>query len=335
MKKIFLLLAVTTFISIAASPTAYAGTWKQDSMGWQWQDGTSDKNVSMWKWIDSNNDGLAECYYFDSNGYILSDTTIDRYTVDASGAWTEDGVIRQKAANPSTAKKAHQEGTELYQLGNQTSDSLPVLNIDTKNEISIDLDDVSIPASIQIQLMYHNKNTPDMEFLSHYDMEIMGSKESSTKFYKDGYYYFNTNNELKYKMKVGVDEITNLLNLDGKGGQFGDYLKDVQIADDGNGGKILFYTCKSDALTQYLSEIYKNSMPIAWDSVYKVEQASGKVFLTPDNCFSKESVSIRMSGTLEGHAIGVTMNVIVDYKNPGQPITIEFPSTDDYEEVVY
>lgn len=334
MKKIFLLLAVTTFISIGACPTAFAGTWKQDSVGWQWQEGNQKMNVSTWKWIDSNNDGLAECYYFGSDGYILTDTTIDGYTVDASGAWTEDGVIRQRAATPSVSIAANQKGRELYQLGNQTNASLPGLNIDGRNEMSVDLDGFSIPVSIQTQLVYQNLNTPDMEFLYKYTMESMGSKETTAKFYKDGYYYYSSYNDLKYKTKIGADVISNTLKLDGMSGQFGDYLKDVQIADDGNGGKILFYTCDFESLSQYLTEIFKSTMPIPWDD-YKVEQASGKAFLTPDNCFSKECVSIRMSGTMEGHTIGMSMNIGIDYKNPGQPVTIEFPPTDDYQEVVY
>lgn len=27
--------------------------------------------VSAWKWIDGNNDGIAESYYFDQSGYVL------------------------------------------------------------------------------------------------------------------------------------------------------------------------------------------------------------------------------------------------------------------------
>lgn len=44
--------------------------------------------VSQWKWLDGNKDGIYECYAFDSNGYIYTNTTTpDGYTVNADGAW--------------------------------------------------------------------------------------------------------------------------------------------------------------------------------------------------------------------------------------------------------
>ena len=39
--------------------------------------------VTGWKLID------AKWYYFDSNGYMAKDTTIDGYYLNGSGAWTE------------------------------------------------------------------------------------------------------------------------------------------------------------------------------------------------------------------------------------------------------
>lgn len=51
-------------------------------------------------WIDGNNDGKAECYYFDSVGYMLVNTTTpDGCTVNADGAWTQNGVVQTQGTN--------------------------------------------------------------------------------------------------------------------------------------------------------------------------------------------------------------------------------------------
>ena len=64
---------------------AYAGTWKQgidgDVSAWWYDNGDGTFPISTWMWIDGNDDGIAECYYFDDTGRMLSDTvTPDGYT---------------------------------------------------------------------------------------------------------------------------------------------------------------------------------------------------------------------------------------------------------------
>ena len=57
------------------------------------------KTMNSWQWLDGNNDGIAESYYFDGNGYMLANTTTsDGYTVKADGAWTVNGVVQTQAS---------------------------------------------------------------------------------------------------------------------------------------------------------------------------------------------------------------------------------------------
>ncbi len=53
-----------------------------------------------WQWLDENNDGIAECYYFDEGGHKLTGTTTpDGYTVNADGAWVENGAVQTQASS--------------------------------------------------------------------------------------------------------------------------------------------------------------------------------------------------------------------------------------------
>ena len=39
-----------------------------------------------WQWLDGNEDGIAECYAFDREGWMYADTaTPDGYTVNTDG----------------------------------------------------------------------------------------------------------------------------------------------------------------------------------------------------------------------------------------------------------
>lgn len=85
-------------MSLSSGLTAFAGEWKQNDTGWWYQkdDGTWYSNG--WQWIDGNNDGVSECYYFDANGYMLANTTTpDGYRVNADGAWVEHGTVQRKS----------------------------------------------------------------------------------------------------------------------------------------------------------------------------------------------------------------------------------------------
>lgn len=88
-------LSAAAMMSMLASTTAFAGQWQKNDSGWWYDNGNGTWPAATWQWIDGNNDGTSECYYFDSNGYMLSNTTTpDGYTVNADGAWTENGVVQ-------------------------------------------------------------------------------------------------------------------------------------------------------------------------------------------------------------------------------------------------
>lgn len=77
--------------SIISTPVLAAG-WKQDSIGWRWENADSTYVMNSWVWDDWNHDGTQECYYFGNDGYMLSNTiTPDGYFVNTSGAWVIPG----------------------------------------------------------------------------------------------------------------------------------------------------------------------------------------------------------------------------------------------------
>lgn len=100
MKKRLLTVAAVAVMSAMMSMTAFAGmgSWQQNETGWWWQRTDGSYPASEWKWIDGNGDGTVESYYFDQNGYLITNaTTPDGYTVNADGAWVQDGVVQKRA----------------------------------------------------------------------------------------------------------------------------------------------------------------------------------------------------------------------------------------------
>lgn len=90
-------------VSGLSSAPAFAMGWQQEAAGWKYCVNKDNTNwyVNCWQWLDSNGDGTAECYYFNPMGYMYANTTTpDGCTVNADGAWTQNGVVQTKAVTP-------------------------------------------------------------------------------------------------------------------------------------------------------------------------------------------------------------------------------------------
>lgn len=95
---------ISVAMVMSMSMTAFAGQWQSDANGWWWQNDNGSYPTNTWQWIDGNNDGTAESYYFNPQGYCLMNTTTpDGYTVNPAGAWIVDGVVQTKAIKTENA----------------------------------------------------------------------------------------------------------------------------------------------------------------------------------------------------------------------------------------
>lgn len=92
MKKQVLTVFMAGILTASMSMTALAG-WEQEGNNWKYND-NGNYATNGWYWIDGNNDGIAESYYFDNTGILARDTTVEGYTVNADGAWTVNGEIQ-------------------------------------------------------------------------------------------------------------------------------------------------------------------------------------------------------------------------------------------------
>lgn len=73
----------------------YAGEWRHDNLGYAYfyDDGTV---ATGWRWIDTDNDSVAECYRFKPNGYMeINATTSDGKEVNEFGQWVVNGVVQR------------------------------------------------------------------------------------------------------------------------------------------------------------------------------------------------------------------------------------------------
>ena len=97
--KIFM--TTCLFIALSTNLVFASGWTKGISQNKWWFDfGNGDYFKSSWQWIDGNQDGIAECYCFDENGWMYENTiTPDGYTVNENGAWTVSNIVQTKPSD--------------------------------------------------------------------------------------------------------------------------------------------------------------------------------------------------------------------------------------------
>ena len=82
-------------LALAATALAAGGQWVRDGATWRFTNPDGSHPAQGWQWIDSDGNGLSECYYFtDRSGHIALATMIDTYYVNADGMWEVAGVVQ-------------------------------------------------------------------------------------------------------------------------------------------------------------------------------------------------------------------------------------------------
>ena len=98
MKKNGLLsvIVLVGMVTLGMAATAFAGQWMQNDIGWWYQNEDGSYPAAEWKWIDSDGDGVAECYYFYGDGYMAHNNDIEKQHVNDDGQWVIDDKIQHK-----------------------------------------------------------------------------------------------------------------------------------------------------------------------------------------------------------------------------------------------
>ncbi|MCI8764507.1 MAG: hypothetical protein HFG58_08040 [Lachnospiraceae bacterium] len=100
MRKWVMAVILSQVLAINIGIASYAGQWYSDSTGWWYDNEDGTWPEEQWLWLDGNGDGISECYYFNHQGYCLTDTiTPDGYQVNGNGAWIVGGVIQTRRSD--------------------------------------------------------------------------------------------------------------------------------------------------------------------------------------------------------------------------------------------
>ena len=63
-------------MALLCSVSAFAGQWEEEGVTWKYLQDDGSYAADVWQWIDSDGDGLAECYHFNEDGWVDLNTVV-------------------------------------------------------------------------------------------------------------------------------------------------------------------------------------------------------------------------------------------------------------------
>lgn len=331
MKKATSVLILSAALTLSLSSVALAGQWKQNDTGWWWAEDDGSYPQNTWLWLDGNQDGNSECYYFDSNGYLAVNTTIDGWQVDSNGCWIQNGQVQVSAASPAdpaflTLKAATERSQASLEQG---IDANYVMNMD------MTIYDTPISVSVSGAMKMTNPNNADMKYLMDMNIHMLGETMAMRTFYTNDYLYMDMDGQ---KMKAytplssAMQEVNqfSMMSMDSMA-----YIQDVSMADNGNGTTTIYYTTNNAEMNAILENMM-NSMESAYpdgSSNVTFQTCKGEMTLDSAGTVIQERVLMDMTASSEGVDMPYHIFMEMNYNNPGQPVTISLPSTEGYEDI--
>ncbi|WP_091205348.1 hypothetical protein [Oribacterium sp. WCC10] len=118
-----------TFFCATFSMTSMAGQWMANNVGYWYVHSDGTYPTYSWEWIDNDGDGIYQCYAFDENGYLYTNTvTPDGYLVGPDGSWYENYMpvykpfMNNASVVPTAIVPINQNGTADNDSSNTDSD---------------------------------------------------------------------------------------------------------------------------------------------------------------------------------------------------------------------
>ena len=119
-RKTFGLFCILTSFLFLFSGTAKADWVKGEGKNAWWFDfGNGDYFKSSWQWIDGNQDGIAECYCFDENGWMYENTTSNNFTETKNNNLVETRNNEENQGNEDFSEKQDEYRADLLRRVNK------------------------------------------------------------------------------------------------------------------------------------------------------------------------------------------------------------------------
>lgn len=326
--------------TLALSFTSLAGEWHLDMNGWWYETDDGSYYRNGWYWIDDNEDGLAECYYFSNKGYVV-DTygKVDGYEINEDGAWTVNGEVQRIAVEVKTNNDP--AAMEVYKAAQAKNNELDSMDTDVSYWIEMDMDGTVMDMGMDMNMKIRGAKTGDLEFVADGSMSMFGTDTPIQMFYTDGVYYMDMLG-MKISQSMPMEEALEAANsnFDTMSDVDENVMRNLSMRIEGE-DTILTYDVNVNYMNELLGDVM-GAMPTEENGLkitYEINESSGEIVIDKNGYYTSQTMAMDMDMVMtnaesgETMTVGYSMDILMNINNPGQEVTFVFPSTEGYTDM--
>ena len=191
--------------------------------------------------------------------------------------------------------------------------------------------DLSLNLDMMMNMKMDQIKSGNLRYKADMAMEFLGQTEYATVFYKDGYYYMDSNGEkIKYPMDLNsmiasVEQTTAAADLAPS------LMKSLSVREEGE-NRVLSYVADPAKMNAYVQDALKPLLG-SMDVGMIIREVKGEYVINKDDYYMSMNMYMVMYMSSYGETLRIIMLLEGNFNNPGQPVNLELPSTDGYSDL--
>ena len=191
--------------------------------------------------------------------------------------------------------------------------------------------DLSLNLDMMMNMKMDQIKSGNLRYKADMAMEFLGQTEYATVFYKDGYYYMDSNGEkIKYPMDLNsmiasVEQTTAAADLAPS------LMKSLSVREEGE-NRVLSYVADPAKMNAYVQDALKPLLG-SMDVGMIIREVKGEYVINKDDNYMSMNMYMVMDMSSYGETLRIIMLLEGNFNNPGQPVNLELPSTDGYSDL--
>lgn len=191
--------------------------------------------------------------------------------------------------------------------------------------------DLSLNLDMMMNMKMDQIKSGNLRYKADMAMEFLGQTEYATVFYKDGYYYMDSNGEkIKYPMDLNsmiasVEQTTAAADLAPS------LMKSLSVREEGE-NRVLSYVADPAKMNAYVQDALKPLLG-SMDVGMIIRKVKGEYVINKDDYYTSMNMYMVMDMSSYGETLRIIMLLEGNFNNPGQPVNLELPSTDGYSDL--
>lgn len=191
--------------------------------------------------------------------------------------------------------------------------------------------DLSLNLDMMMNMKMDQIKSGNLRYKADMAMEFLGQTEYATVFYKDGYYYMDSNGEkIKYPMDLNsmiasVEQTTAATDLAPS------LMKSLSVREEGE-NRVLSYVADPAKMNAYVQDALKPLLG-SMDVGMIIREVKGEYVINKDDYYTSMNMYMVMDMSSYGETLRIIMLLEGNFNNPGQPVNLELPSTDGYSDL--